>query len=119
MRGAILAIFLFLPFSPARAETVVLVCQNTAGGSFTLRVDYDQKTVSLLYRGGATYVSAPADITEAQVSWDARMEKYAGLKFSGRVNRLSSEASMNFPSDIGGGQLITGVMSGPCRPAAQ
>ena len=47
------AIALIVLASPARADTVTLLCANEPhGNSFTLQVDYDQKLVALLNSDG-------------------------------------------------------------------
>lgn len=116
---AALVAALLSPALPAHAEVVTLICQGTPGGSFTLRIDYDRRTAAMLNGDGTVYISAPADITDAQVWWDAKIEEYSGYKFNGRVNRLSGDAWVMFPGNNGGNQLTSLVVSGPCRRATQ
>lgn len=118
--NAALAIALAAIASSAHAEAVTLVCQNDGptpgGGTFTLRVDYDRKTVDLLRPDGAVRHSAAATITESNVTWKAVLE---GEKwFEGSLNRLSGQGLANFPV-LYAGQVMMGGMGGPCRRATQ
>jgi hypothetical protein len=119
--SAALAAALIVQASAARAETVTLVCQNDGpapgGGSFTLRVDYDQKIVALLRPDGVAQYSAAATITEGEVRWDAALVG-DGKFFQGSLNRLTGKGLANFPLPFAG-QIMMGGMSGPCRQATQ
>jgi hypothetical protein len=126
LRGAALAIALIVLASPARAETVTLVCQQEAspgntvsGGSFTLRVDYDRKTVDLLRSDGTAYFTAAATITAGDVKWGDWNKVLKGhLIFRGELNRLSGQGWAEFPVEYGT-TTKREVMSGPCRRATQ
>lgn len=119
-RDGALAIALAAIAISAHAESVTLVCQNDGptpgGGTFTLRVDYDRKTVDLLRADGAVRHSAAASITASNVTWKAMLE---GEKwFEGSLNRLSGQGLANFPV-LYAGQVMMGGMSGPCRRGTQ
>lgn len=77
LRGAMLAVALVVQAAPSLAETITLVCQNEGptpgGGSFTLRVDYDQNVVALLRPDGTAKHSAAATITAGEVRWNAAL----------------------------------------------
>ena len=129
LKSAALAIALLVQASPARAEVVTLVCQQSEanqaqlawGSSFTLRINYDQKIVYLLGPDGSVWFSAAATITESDVRWgnwalDNRDDATGNpLGFLGSLNRLSGEGVASFMQK--GGRLR--VMSGPCRRATQ
>lgn len=125
LRGATLAIALIVSASPARAETVTLVCQNETvgsnwGSSFTLRVDYDRKIVDFLQSDGTVLLSSVATITESDVQWywDNSKWDYSSPKaqgFGGRLNRLSGQGSVKFYEL----QNVYHAMAGPCRRATQ
>ena len=128
LRCAALAIALFVPASPARAEVVTLVCQPQSGDSFTLRIDYDRKTVDLLVPDGRSYFApAAATITEGSVTWDRRFEREEVLKgymghyrFAGSLNRLSGEGKFTFWRNTEGREeAIINSNSGLCRRATQ
>lgn len=117
--GALL-IALVLMASPARAETVTLICANEPqpGSSFTLRVDYDRKVAALLNSDGTVRFSSPAWITEGAVNWEVRPEGYEGIKFMGSLNRLSGHGRVWFPQR--NSSFVASVeMAGPCRRATQ
>jgi hypothetical protein len=95
LRSAALAIALIVLASPARAETVTLVCQPQSGDSFTLRIDYDRAIIEMLEDNGAKVMSLPAKITDENVTWDGvhetgRVDR-AQNHFWGSLNRLSGQ----------------------------
>jgi len=116
-----------VPASPARAETVTLVCQPQSGDSFTLRIDYDRKTVDLLSDGRSFYAPAEATITESNVTWDRRFKReevlqgYLGhYRFEGSLNRLSGEGKFTFWRNTEGREeALISRNSGLCRRATQ
>lgn len=121
---AALAIALAVLASPARAEVVTLVCQNqdrpeSPESSFTLRVDYDQKTVDLLASDGTKRFSSAARITASDVKWYAAIKTGDGLFFDGSLDRLSGRGLVNFPRSFGARGVLMQGMSGPCRRATQ
>jgi hypothetical protein len=123
-----LRFFLALAFvalsSPARAQVVTLLCQNTnpqsyTGDSSTLRVDYGRKTVELLRSDGTAAYSAGATITEGAVEWTAVLDKPRGGIFSGSLNRLSGQLSGQHTFVAADGRILDNILSGPCRRATQ
>jgi hypothetical protein len=119
-----LAMALTVQISPARAEAVTLICENTSGTnywpSFTLKVDYDRKTVELLVPDGRVFLSSEATVTQSNVSWtedssrwDSSSQKPQG--FAGGVNRLSGQGFVRYIER----QVVVYSMSGPCRRATQ
>lgn len=103
LRSVALAIALIVTASPARAEVVTLVCQPESGDSFTLRVDYDRKTVEYLSPNGSSGGPAAATITEGNVTWDRRFEReevlqgyWGHYRFEGSLNRLSGQGNFTY-----------------------
>jgi len=128
LRIAALAVALLVPASPAHAEVVTLVCLPQSGNSFTLRIDYDRRTVDLLEPDGRSYFApAAATITEGSVTWDRRFEREEVLKgywghyrFAGSLNRLSGEGRFTFWRNTEGREeQIVNSNSGLCRRATQ
>lgn len=117
--GALL-IALVVVASPARAETITLICANEPhpGSSFTLRVDYDRKVAALLNSDGTARFSSTAWITEGAVGWEVRPEGYDGIKFTGGLNRLSGQGWVMFPQR--NSRFVESIhMGGACRRATQ
>lgn len=119
LRSAALVMVLIAPTLPAHAEVVTLVCQNEGeGGSLTFRIDYEQKTASLMNEDGSVYVSAPADITDTQVWWDVKVAE-PNYRFHGSLNRLAGTIWVRYAGNNGGGGLMMYLKHGPCRRATQ
>jgi len=119
-----LALALVALASPARAEVVTLLCQNTntqsyTGDSSTLRIDYDRKIVELLRSDGTAVYSAGATITEGAVEWNAVLAKPSGSIFSGSLNRVSGQLWGHHPVVAADGRVLDNILSGPCRRATQ
>lgn len=115
LSSAILALALSMPALSANAETLTLLCQNNhkgQGGSFTLRVDYDNKRITLLHNDGSVHLSGQATVTENSVHWG---NWSSGDNFRGELNRLSGEAWYMPP----GSGVSDNLMRGPCRRATQ
>ena len=126
LRSATLAIVLLMSASPASAEVVTLICQNETGGNtFTLRVDYDRKIVDMPNSAdmsepvGTALFSAPATITESDVSWNLVMENMNGYKFMGGISRLSGIGFVLFPTKYSNNAMGENHFAGPCRRATQ
>ena len=119
LRSAVIAIALLVQVSPARAEVVKLVCQAESGGSFTLQVNYDRKTVAMLRADGSAYFSAAAQITEDQVYWEVVVPDMDEIKFYGGLNRLTGQGGVTFPVKYPGQTARSESMYGPCRRAMQ
>ena len=120
LRSAVIAIALLVQVSPARAEVVKLVCQIESGGSFTLQVDYDRKTVAMLRPDGTAYFSAAAQITEDQVYWEVVVPDMDGIKFQGSLNRLTGQGGVMYPiTNPNWATAMSQNMYGPCRRATQ
>ena len=115
--SAALAIALIVLASPARAEVVTLICQSDSSDSnnwepsFTIRIDYDRKTVDWLRSNGTVALSSAATITESDVQWYSAEAQ----EFRGGLNRLSGQGTLGFTER----QVIRRYMSGPCRRATQ
>lgn len=124
LRNATLAIALLMPTSPVQAEVVSLFCQAESGGSFRLRVDYDQKTVTELRDDGTPGQTMAATITEGTVTWEVVKEnvevfkgRFGRFKTSGSLNRISGQGTVTYwRMDTEQGPY---GMSGPCRRATQ
>jgi hypothetical protein len=120
--SAALAVALIVSASLARAEAMTLVCQVESGeqiGSFTLRVDYDRKTVDFSRRtDGTVQHSAAATITEGAILWKAVLartnEDTGDQWFEGSLDRLTGKGTVNFPKEMGFGFTMTGVYA-TCR----
>ena len=112
-----LAIALIVLASPARAEVVTLICQSDSSdsnnweSSFTIRIDYDRKTVDWLRSNGTVALSSAATITESDVQWYSAEAQ----EFRGGLNRLSGQGTLGFTER----QVIRRYMSGPCRRATK
>ena len=128
LRSVALATVLLVQASTASAEVVTLICQPQSGNSFTLRIDYDRKTVDLLVPDGRSYFApAAATITEGSVTWDRRFEREEVLKgymghyrFEGSLNRLSGEGKFTFWRNTEGREeQRIDSNSGLCRRATQ
>lgn len=125
LRSAALAIALIVLASPAHAEVATLVCIEESGGSFTLQVDYDRKTVALLLSDGTAYRSSPATITEGAVTWSLGGVGVvvpgdpSNPWFDGSLNRLSGRGMARYYlyRDDGLADLQSRV--GACRRATQ
>jgi hypothetical protein len=122
LQSAALTIALIVLASPARAESVTLICNNEGqgGGSFTLRINYDTKIVDWLSPDGTVFLTAAATVTESAVSWFPDPSKWDSSSqkaqaFSGGLNRLSGEAGVNYVDQWRGDHHL----SGPCRRATQ
>jgi hypothetical protein len=117
LRSAALVAAFIGSASQAYGEVVTLLCVNEGpeGGSFTLRVDYDQRTVAMLRPDGTAYFSSPAEITEGGVFWETRPEGFDGMKFTGSLNRLSGQGGVLVPNK----SAPSLHMHGPCRRATQ
>ncbi len=126
LQSAALAVALLVQASPARAEVVTLICQNNyqstknnqGPSSFTLRINYNQKVVEFLKPDGTVWFSeAATTITESAVQWPSdRRQRVGTIFFTGELNRLSGEGSVNFAET--GDSFFTSV-EGPCRRATQ
>ena len=125
--GTALAVALLAQVSPARAEVVTLVCQDTnTSDSMTIRVDYDRKIVDFLQSDGAVVYSAAARITEGAVEWYAALRSTgqphdaANPFFGGSLNRLSGQGLVQIPHNgRRSNESVTIGVSGPCRRATQ
>lgn len=119
---AAIALIFIVP-SLARADDVTLLCMSEGGFSFTLRVDYTNKTVSEVNPDGSLRNTSPATITEGHISWDKFFEnvelfkdRFGRFHFSGEINRLSGFASVTYERV---GMQMPWTQTGRCGLATQ
>ncbi|MDI1301929.1 MAG: hypothetical protein PSX71_08495 [bacterium] len=126
LRNVALVTALFALASAAHAEVVTLLCQVEAqpGSTFTLKVDYDRKTVADEHYNSTPGTAVPATITESEVTWDhinEHVEVFEGnwgrFQFAGSLNRLSGQGRVTYwRMDT---SQPSWSLSGPCRRATQ
>ena len=134
-RSAVLAIALFVQASPARAETLALVCESDTGGSEEFLIDFDQKTVQRLPVSSCTwdfdgrelvvpgcYPPGRAEVTERSIAWETIKKTVSGTgvigtnTISGSFNRVTGSVYLE---EFGPSGNSWGAFRGKCRRATQ
>lgn len=141
LRSAALAIALIVQVSPARAESIALVCEttstlpecnaaysnvpcSTSPPSVVLNVDFALGRVGFTdRRTSVTWMATGAKVSDVVVDWDkfAPWPKNPALKsrFSGSLNRLTGEVDFDYRYDQGNGSWSPSGFQGKCRRATQ
>ena len=118
LRSAVLALALLAPASPARAESLNLLCEYEKGGSNEFLIDLDQKTMKIAAS------SKPADrgeVTDRYFKWTGtgtRTDGAGGVhnsRFEFSIDRLNGQINVTEDNDKFGHSYL----SGKCRRATQ
>ncbi len=134
LQSAALSSALLLAVSPAHAETLTLVCENDRGGSLTLLINFDQKTVGLPSDNSASSCTwdiegrklvvpncnppGPAQISERSITWERNIKIVTGdggihdQKVTGSLDRLTGSVFMQKTGSAD-------TFGGKCRRATQ
>lgn len=126
--------------SPARAETIALICETSSSAqeceersserclngprSLVLRVDFGAGRVEFAdQRNSVNWVATGAKVSDDTVEWDQRAPwpKNPALqsRWSGTLNRLTGEANIDYSYPAGQGYTWRRGFLGKCRRATQ